>query len=338
MSGGHDEIYGTFCHWDRCVRKVLHFSKQSTWGQILRRIGSEFTEEIGGSNFRLYSLPKKSVDVNDRVRIQSIGQLTAVFKKDDDDYESGSDRDELYVFNCNDESPTKIPENIQDNLTETSGRSYRSKATAQVCRIRDGNKCVFCDYSDGAEMQHCHFFGLAEFKDIKQSSDRIVRLLSLGLGDINDIRNVICLCRNCHTQWDQHNIGVHSENSTLLTVEVGHQKIKYTQGGTKYSELANKVIVFAEPQPSKAVLEYRYELFKSKLAKAKTSVSSKAKKSVSSKAKTSVTTKAKKSGTTKAKKSVTSNAKKSGPSNAKKPVTSKAKKSVRSNAKKPVHP
>jgi hypothetical protein len=119
-----------------------------TWGQILRRIESEFTEEIGGSNFRLYSLPKKSVDVNDRMRIQNIGELTAVFKKDDDDYEGGSDRDELYVFNCSDESSRKIPEKIEDNLTETSGRSNCSEAAARACRIRDGNKCVFCDYSD----------------------------------------------------------------------------------------------------------------------------------------------------------------------------------------------
>ena len=295
MSEG--QIYGTFFHWDRCVRKVLYFSNQLTWGQILRQIGSKFTEEIGDSDFRLYSSPKKSVDVNDRMRIQTIEELNAVFKKDDGDYENGSDRDELYVFNYNDVSPTKILEKIEDNLTEISGSSNRSKAIARMCRIRDKNKCVFCDYTDGSEMQHCHFFALGDFNRIKQSSDRFARLLSLGLGDINDIRNVICLCSNCHIQWDQNNIGVHFENSTLLTGEVDH----HTQGGTKYSDLDNKIIVFADPQPSKGVLEFRYQLFESKLAEAKKSVNSNAKKSVNS--------------------------------NAKKPVRSNAKKSIRSKAK-----
>lgn len=283
-------------HWDRCVEKVLRFENSSTWRELLLQIKMDFLEEIGGGAFRLYSLPKNCEEVNDRKRIRDIEQLNAFVASDISKFENSLDQDQLYIFNCNDESPTKLPENtkvIEDNRSEGSSRTYRSKAVARFCRMRDQNKCVFCDYTDSTNIQHCHFLGLAEFNGTKAGRERDALLLRLQISETNDGRNVICLCVNCHRQWDGHKIGVHPKKKTLLIVKaVG---LELTQGGISYNELAGTTIQFGLDPPL-TLLNYRYQFFKRMLDEEAANVqlaSRKEKKSARPKAKKSARPKAK---------------------------------------------
>lgn len=314
-------------HWDRCVEKTLYFEKTWSFRTLELQIRKEFSKEIG-VHFRLYSLPANYIDLGDRIPIRTIDEFNTFVERDEINHRSGLDRNQLYILNSFDESPTKLPENtkvIKDNCGEDSSRTNRSKRAAGLCRKRDENKCVFCGHKHSASIQHCHFLGLKEYREIKNESDRQNLLLSLKVGDINDITDMICLWRNCHIQLDNNRIGVHPEEKTLLIVKaVG---LKVAQGGNTYSELSKTTNQFNKPQPPLKLLEHRYEFFKEMLLKESNARPATRKKQKSARLKAYNTARPN------AKKTVPQNVKKTVRSNAKKTVPKKVEKAARPNAK-----
>ena len=76
---------------------------------------------------------------------------------------------------------------------------------------------------------------------------------------------MICLCSNCHTQWDGNKIGIHPRNKTLIIAKA--IELEVTQSGKAYNELSGMKIHFKKPDPPFVLLKYRYQYFNRMLVK-----------------------------------------------------------------------
>ena len=76
---------------------------------------------------------------------------------------------------------------------------------------------------------------------------------------------MICLCSNCHTQWDGNEIGIHPRNNTLIIAIAIEQEV--TQSGKTYTELSGMKIHFKKPDPPFVLLKHRHQYFKRMLVK-----------------------------------------------------------------------
>lgn len=107
-----------------------------------------FPEEIREGSFKVYSLPKNCSELDNKKLIGSLEDFNRFMAELD--FENSLHKIQFYIFNSNDESRRKVPENrkvIQVNRSESSCSSNGSISAAQVCRVcrlRDENKCVFC--------------------------------------------------------------------------------------------------------------------------------------------------------------------------------------------------
>jgi 5-methylcytosine-specific restriction endonuclease McrA len=251
-------------HWDHAVRKKVSFTRTSDIMKALRsRILQEFDEEIRGLNFRLYSLPYGFTDVNQRRRICDVNDLEA-YLKELRNYDIKPPY--LYIFNDPDDtSPEKLPE-VLNAKSERRSSASRNSGNSDIVRIRDSSTCVFCGYCDNSTRETCHIYEVGDFN--KPSSEgKKTMLMDLGIYNINSVANMLCLCDNCHHNFDRHLIGIDPSNHELIILEEIFDST--TQGGTLYSTLNGKVIKFNGKIlaiPPQEVLTHRYNIFKARIS------------------------------------------------------------------------
>jgi hypothetical protein len=98
-----------------------------------------------------------------------------------------------------------------------------------------------------------------------------------SLDTINNLSNLISLCRPCHIEFDNYLIVVHPIFKSLIISESIRGEVNVTQGGIPFLALHGKVVQFngdSRFQPTIALLTHRYEVFESKITKkSKTAVS-----------------------------------------------------------------
>ena len=145
-------------HWESLARRKIKFSCRCTLLEFRKSVYSAF-DEISDRNFRLYTLPIRSLDIKERNPIndenfQSI--LQSLLKM----VSESSPLPALYVWSDeknNTESPTKLPvvepmngeiESISKSSKESS--VSRSQKDATNCKTRDHNTCLCCGHV-GAE-------------------------------------------------------------------------------------------------------------------------------------------------------------------------------------------
>lgn len=175
----------------------------------------------------LYWLPdgtihsrEKIIDQNSydkfRVQVEGLAEVVLYTFTPDGDSES--------------QSPLSLPRNakiLTPSFSKTSVSSRRSTADQQQFRqnviARDGNNCVLCSYV-GDQVQACHI--------VPKSSDPDM-ISKVGLQSVDDVRNGIMLCSNCHFYFDQHFWCVNERGK----VEIANALLSYEDTETHFGHL-----------------------------------------------------------------------------------------------------
>ena len=127
-------------HWDRCVeRTILIDDTINGMAPLVLKIRAAFREELYGKDFRFYSMPADFSDVNDRVRVQSWGEMSIFFSSCLSLADKGKAPPLLYVFD-EDSSPAKLParqqqEDRSQSESSSNSSSYSSLSSSNRSRI-----------------------------------------------------------------------------------------------------------------------------------------------------------------------------------------------------------
>lgn len=211
-----------------------------------------FNDEITTKTFRLYRLPNGFKSVDERVRIETEEDFRVclqLFQFPDDFIP------ELFVWNFVDSSPTKLP-NVMMEGEKTPSTVSRNSNQAKICKIRDNNTCLCCKYvgTDGLALEAAHLYEIQDHRKLKNESDRLNKLRSLSLLDINELRNLITMCKHCHTNFDAHKIGIHPVDLRWIIIDelrngrLAPSSIEYSKlhgGEVSFSSEA----AYSPPQP-----------------------------------------------------------------------------------------
>jgi len=263
-------------HWDRCVeRTILIDDTINGMAPLVLKIRAAFREELYGKYFRFYSMPADFSDVNDRVRVQSWGEMSIFFSS----YLSLADKGKapplLYIFD-EDSSPAKLPARQQQedrSQSESSSNSSsnsscsssnRSRIASINCHKRDGNTCVFCGYFDSSSRDAAHLFEVMHSSKLDDES-LYKTLGDLQIDNINALSNLLSLCKQCHKYFDHphYSIGIGLDHKLIVSKGI---RDKVTQGGVPLASLHGTPVEFkGQPchRPTPALLQYRLTFFES---------------------------------------------------------------------------
>lgn len=256
-------------HWQKCETKEVNlplFEGNKRWHSFQLSIKSKFIVEIGELTFRLYMLPYKFTNISQRKYIDTVEMFEIFLNL----FQNIDEQPSLYVWNVeNDEkTPTKPPMRA---MSEAISKTSRNTTQSLKCKIRDGNVCIFCGYTDSSKRDACHILELRDMPkkspkgEIMKSEEELTResdaLLELcGLEGIHSLCNMISLCKKCHSEFDYQNLRIEPSSKCLLVDDEIFSKT--TQGGIYFETLNGKVIEFQgikTQHPTFAVLNYRFK-------------------------------------------------------------------------------
>jgi hypothetical protein len=209
-----------------------------------------FNDEITTQTFRLYRFPNGFKSVDERVRIETeedFRDCLQLFQFSDDFFP------ELFVWNFVDSSPTKLP-NVMMEGEKTPTTVSRNSTQAKLCKIRDNYTCLCCKYvgTDGLALEAAHLYEIQGHKILKTASDKLNKLCSLSLLDINELRNLITMCAHCHSNFDAHKIGIHPVDLRWIIIDE-LRKGCLAPSSIEYSKLHGGEVNFSSaylpPQP-----------------------------------------------------------------------------------------
>ena len=132
-------------------------SKSLSYHIFEAQVGELFSDEIGSNDFRLYTLPSESDELDEKLRLTAENFSQFVDHK----FASEKPRRNLYVSNTG-LTPTKLLGLTIDNLSELSGTKRKSSSAdskstttsnvsrsskyARLCKERDHFTCRVCQY------------------------------------------------------------------------------------------------------------------------------------------------------------------------------------------------
>ena len=254
------------------MKRRIRVGKDTTFIEFKCRIRTTFTsEEISTRQFRVYRFPHNFTDIGQRLPITSeteFQECMGMFTNPDDF------PPELYVWNYEGESPTKIPTQIPELEAKGDLSSVVSRDSNQskLCKKRDENTCLCCGFfgADGFGMKCCHLYEIKAHARLKSAAAKDRMLKSLKLLDVNDLHNLMTMCEKCHAAFDSHKIGIHPTD--LRWIVTTAQREVSAPSALLYSEIHGKRVVFSEPYfPPQAVLDDRMTHFVAKNKHAKDS-------------------------------------------------------------------
>jgi hypothetical protein len=250
-------------HWQRAEMKKVHIPRFTSdlWTAFQLNILSTFAEEIDNKPFTIYVLPPNFKNINERRQLVSARDLEAFLEAYTANFMSG--RPQMYVWNEESSTPDKPPRQVTMEVEQLSSVTRNSTQSFR-CKERDSNVCVFCGYTDGAKRDAAHILEIQYFKEISTQVERDTLLESLGLESINSLANLISLCKKCHREFDNNNIGIEPDSKTLVVAEAILDEDFVTQGSVPFALLQGKPIKFngiKTWQPSTALLRHRFDMF-----------------------------------------------------------------------------
>ena len=226
-------------HWQRLEKKKIRISASTTFLDFKRRIRTSFSEEITTKIFRVYKLPHKFTSIDERVLIDDEAKFQECVEwfTNPDEFPP-----ELYIWNYEDESPNK-PNTTKDR--ECSSVVSRDSNQSKICKEKDGYVCLCCGYfgAEGMSMKCCHLYEIKAHKALTTLAVRKEKLKSLKLVDINELRNLVTMCENCHTRFDNHQIGIHPADLRWIITDA--LRDKSTPSSKPYHDIHGQRVVFA---------------------------------------------------------------------------------------------
>ena len=188
-------------HWQRLVSHYVEVPKKHYSLAAFRyHVRLAFNDEINTDEFRLYLLPCDYDDVNQRILVDEARyeEFMASIRS------SRSRQPSLYVWNYDEASPAKLPGTLA-KIGSTSDVS-RSSGQSDLCRATYPN-CLCCGYSGDITIEAAHIFDIGIYNRLKKD-ERVDTLNSLGLAGINQLANLIGLCKSCHNKFDHFHLGI----------------------------------------------------------------------------------------------------------------------------------
>ncbi len=226
------------------------------------------SEDMSTVSFRVYRFPQNFSCISQRTQVSNDSDFDACIEQL---WDLNVPPPELYVWNVDREggpSPTLLPlikgTSKVDEKSDSSGKS-RSTVMSNRCKLRDDYACICCGFCprDVSVMQACHLFDISSHSGPKSRPDRDLQLGQLGLDSINDLENLVTMCRTCHKAFDSHKLGIHSTDQRWIVVDVLRNCIAKSK--KKYSSYHGKPVVFAtDSAPPPLLLAHLMSRFISK--------------------------------------------------------------------------
>ena len=255
-------------HWESLVSEKIQLTEEFI--DFCR--GVRFAFDDLPPTFRLYTLPSRFKDVDERQPLDEASYSLLLGTLLDPHVEHPL----LYVWSGDSASPQKLPETNTKKVggssrgsSKSSGGSTSSKVTRANAMQRkqiDNYTCVLCGFSGQGGltkfMECCHVYEIAAHKRLNDS-DRERKLASLGLKTVNDLQNMITLCKDCHDRFDAHETCIHQDLRWVIC-----SMIRRTQSSSKkdFGDLHSQPVEFVDPtyKPPRAVLDERMTYFREK--------------------------------------------------------------------------
>ena len=249
--------------WDSGLEKAVKFNESVADLLTAFTMGCRraFAEELYCSKFRIYALPYNynHDDINDRLRIlTSDALLEVILERGRPDIIPR----QLHLFkDVDDTSPSKAPAIAPAEVSVASAVTRETEASLN-CHAAAGYTCAFCRFQSPSneDVASAHIFELQHYNLITTYEGRVEALEDKGLSHIHGGNNMLCLCYQCHRQFDSpYNIGINPSTCTLVVRDTIRNSYC---GKGKFSTLVDKKVVFAKGwHPPAALLQYRYTFF-----------------------------------------------------------------------------
>jgi hypothetical protein len=258
---------------------VINISAQTSYKKLVYKVSLAFSLELlGVKKFRLYAMPLYSDELNEKTRIteDNCQDILRRFLEDDPF---------LQIYVCNgDSSPTTTPIKSQSHkitsselpdltssfgnasinattrvksmsdTTSKSGTAYlRNPYNAEQCKIRDNFTCSICSLRSSKQftiIEAAHIYDLESFHCFDGDKEQLLRELELEA--ISDVKNLVTLCKMCHSHFDEHYIGISKDLKNWV------YQAEFLATFPNYFDYSTE-IKFLEPKPSLAILKFRSE-------------------------------------------------------------------------------
>lgn len=238
-------------HWDK-----LHLPQRIEYCDVefitLKDFKTElrhaFFDEITTNTFSVYEYPHYFESPNDpnRKYITTDESLKETLLK-------GTDPNRLppmiVVWNEPDDgkhtSPNKPFSKVDDSnekmTTKTS--TSRDSNTSKMAKRKDGELCLVCGLLGLPNLEACHIWEIKHYDNITDELERETLLSSLGLSDINQVSNLVTMCKNCHDYFDGHKLGIHPEGLHVIVTKSIRQRVANPYSKVLYEELHGKKLI-----------------------------------------------------------------------------------------------
>ena len=169
------------------------------------------------------------------------------------------------VSSITDESSAKTPKTSKSSKSGSRSQSIQTEFSNSVLN-RDSHACVFCN--ETTSLQADHIFEVKNTGDVRSAPDI---LAGYGIVSINEIRNGLTLCTDCHQMFGNSALccvtitGV--DDSKVYTIEVADCLVVQKK---KWQDLQGKLVRVPDKKylkgiwPSDALFAYRETVYREK--------------------------------------------------------------------------
>jgi len=254
-----DEMFDVkVTHWQTLESKKIAVT--ACLNVFLVRVRTSFSEEITTQRFRLYQLPHNSNDINQKTLISTDQSYNDCLKRFKD---AQSFPPLLYVWN-DDTSPEKLPEKKEEfDRSDTRTNSSRDSSSPRKAKERDNEKCLVCSMKGLSNLEACHIFERKHYNRLTVPLKTSILNL-LALNSIDEIQNLITMCKQCHGKFDSHLLGIDPETMSLIVTEVVRDEMSNPFSKVAYQNLHGNCITQSEyphKRFSEKAVKYRFETY-----------------------------------------------------------------------------
>ena len=222
--------------WENFSRHSIVLSQLTSYHLFEVQVGELFCDEIGSNDFRLYTLPVESEELDEKLRLTAENFSDFVEEK----FSAKRPRRTTLYVSSTDSTPKKLPVSrltisyiraLSGNSSQksSSGDDDRKSSSSKVshnsrnalrCKNRDKFTCRICQYNANdsvgktSELQVAYIYGIKELWSMPRDEARVSFLEEMELYDIDNPINLITLCDVCHGYFDKQQIGIHPESKS----------------------------------------------------------------------------------------------------------------------------
>ncbi len=137
QGSAHETLTIPVCHWEHLSRSSIVLSKLSSYPLFEAQVGELFSDEIGSKDFRLYTLPFESDELDEKLRLSSENFTQFI----EDKFSGKKPRRMLYVSNTG-STPRKLPMLLRatSKLSGNKRESIAGDNSSTVSHNSSGNK------------------------------------------------------------------------------------------------------------------------------------------------------------------------------------------------------